>query len=213
MATTLTFTSAGTASFTSSVAVTIACYGAGGHGSPTGNGGSGGGYASTTKTFTGSLLVTVGQPTATDGGDSYVTSASVIICRAPGGKMDGTVTHQTALLTGSVAVYYGGQGSPDFAGYANYNGSGGGSSGASTGNGADGASAFFATRRAGAPGGAPAANAGAGGDGAFYYADAGVNSVWPAGAGSQPGGGGGGSFDYGQNSSGAGAIGAVTITF
>lgn len=220
MSTTLTYTSNGTLALTASVSVSITCVGAGGHGSNAGNGGSGGAFASITKTLqSGSYPIVVGLATSTNGGNSYVSSASVIVCRAPGGNQDGTITHQTALLTGSV-VGYGGHGCPDFKGYASYNGSGGGEAGVGVGalNGADGQSAFYSTRENAAVGGASVgvrgvAGAGAGGSGAFYYAGANVNQVFPAGNGTFPGGGGGGSYDYGNDSSGAGANGVVYITY
>ena len=124
---TTTYTSNGTFHVTgSSLAVTMSCVGAGGHGSSTGNGGSGGAYARSHRTlYTGSYSVYVGQVTTTDGGNSYILSGSnnIVIIRAPGGKKDGTIDHQEALLTGSVYAYYGGHGSPDFLGYSSYNGS------------------------------------------------------------------------------------------
>lgn len=221
MSLTLTYTSNGTFAVTQSVSATIVCVGAGGHGSNTGNGGSGGAYAKTIRTLqSGSYPVFVGLATSTDGGNSYVTSASVVVCRAPGGKKDGSITHQTALLTGSAVVGYGGHGCPDFLGYACYNGSGGGEAGTGVGtyNGQDGESAFYSTETSGARGGASAgvngtSGTGAGGTGAYYYAGAGTNQVFPAGNGSFPGGGGGGSFDYGNDTSGAGANGVVYITY
>lgn len=220
MSTTLTYLTNGTLSLTASKAVTIVCVGAGGRGSIAGNGGSGGGYAKTIVTLpSGSYPIVVGQATATDGGLSSFTSASVVICKAPGGKQDGTITHQTALLTGSV-LGYGGHGCPDFLGYGSYNGSGGGEAGTGVGaiNGAGGQSAYYSTATAPAAGGASdgvngVAGAGAGGSGAYYYAGAGVNQVRSAGNGAFPGGGGGGSYDYGTNSSGAGANGVVYVTY
>lgn len=218
---TFTYTSNGTFALTSSVSATIVCVGAGGHGSNTGNGGSGGAYAKTVRTLqSGSYPVVVGLATATDGGNSSVTSASVIICRAPGGKRDGTIAHQTALLTGSTVVGYGGQGCPDFLGYASYNGSGGGEAGTGVGayNGKDGESGFYSTGVSPAAGGSSTgvngtSGNGAGGAGAYYYAGAGVNQVFPAGNGAFPGGGGGGSYDYGTDNSGNGAHGAVYISY
>lgn len=221
MSITQLFTTSGTFNLTSSVLVTITCVGAGGHGSITGNGGSGGAYAVTRKTLqSGSYTVTVGQATSTDGGDSYFTSASVIICRAPGGKNDGTITHQTALLTGSEAIGYGGHGSPDFQGYASYNGSGGGEcgTGIGDGNGQDGQSAYYSTATSPARGGASVGfegnvGQGAGGVGSFYYAGANVSQIFPAGNGEFPGGGGGGAYDYGRDSSGGGAGGLVRVVY
>ena len=212
MSTTLTYTSNTTLAFTSSLTASVVCIGAGGHGSPTGNGGSGGAYAATTKILTGSFTIVVGLATATDGGKSTFTSASVIICSAPGGKQDGTITHQTALLTGSTALYYGGHGSPDFVGYGSYNGSGGGAAGSSVGNGNDGQSAYYSTAEAPALGGA-STGAGAGGSGSFYYAGARFNFVADATVGTSPGGGGGGAYDYGIDRSASGADGVVIVTF
>lgn len=221
MSTTLTYLTNGTLSLTASKAVTIVCVGAGGAGSRTGNGGSGGAYAKTIKTLqSGSYSIVVGAATATDGGLSSFTSASVVICKAPGGKQDGTITHQTALLTGSSVVGYGGHGCPDFLGYASYNGSGGGEAGTGVGalNGADGQSAYYSTSTSPAAGGASGGvngtvGAGAGGSGGYYYAGAGVNQVFPAGNGAFPGGGGGGSYDYGTFSPGTGANGVVYVTY
>lgn len=212
MATT-TYTSNGTFTTLVPLAVTMSAVGAGGRGSSTGNGGSGGAYAQTYRTLlSGSYTVVVGQATATDGGHTYIASASgQILLRAPGGKQDGTITHQTALLTGSKYAYYGGQGCPDFQGYASYNGSGGGQAGSINGNGQDGQSAFYSTGTTPAAGGNAYGGVSAGGNGAFYYAGPAVNQVFAAGAGTFPGGGGGGSYDYGQNSNGGGANGVLII--
>lgn len=216
MATT-TFTSNGTFHVTaSSLAVTMSCVGAGGHGSSTGNGGSGGAYAQSYRTlYTGSYSVYVGQATANDGGNSYVLSGSnnVVIIRAPGGKQDGTIDHQATFLTGSKYAYYGGHGCPDFLGYASYNGSGGGQAGSINGNGQDGQSAFMSTTSSPASGGYAYGGIGAGGNGAYYRAGSTANGVISATDGIYPGGGGGGSYDYGNDSSGVGANGNVIITF
>jgi hypothetical protein len=214
---TTTYTSNGTFHVTgSSLAVTMSCVGAGGNGSTVGNGGSGGAYAQSYRTlYTGSYAVYVGQATATDGGDSYILSGSnnVVIIRAPGGKQDGSIDHQSALLTGSKYAYYGGHGSPDFLGYSSYNGSGGGQAGSINGNGQSGQNAFFSTVSSPASGGYAYDGTGAGGDGAYYRAGSTTNGVIPATAGTAPGGGGGGSYDYGISSAGAGAAGIVTIAF
>ena len=159
------------------------------------------------------MLITVGQATGSDGGDTYIKSGNVIICRAPGGKRDGTIAHQAALLVGSASMTYGGQGSPDFVGYGSYNGAGGGSAGWASGSGADGQSAFTSTRLSGALGGVAQGGAGNGGSGAFLNGGPAVNFVEPATVGAAPGGGGGGSYDYGADTSAAGAVGAVTLTF
>ena len=221
MSTTITYLTNGTLSLTASKEVIIVCVGAGGHGSRTGNGGSGGAYAKTIATLpSGSYPVVVGAATATDGGYSSVTSASIVICKAPGGNKDGTIAHQTALLTGSSVVGYGGHGYPDFLGYSSYNGSGGGEAGTGVNaiNGADGTSAYYSTPTSPADGGASSGvngvvGTGAGGAGAYYYAGGGVNQVRSAENGAFPGGGGGGSYDYGTNSAGAGANGVVYITY
>lgn len=212
MATT-TFTSNGTFTTLVSLPVTMSAVGAGGAGSITGNGGSGGAYAEAyTTLLSGSYTVVVGQATATDGGISYIASGSGrILLRAPGGKQDGTIAHQQALLTGSKYATYGGYGSSDFQGYSSYNGSGGGGAGGATGNGGNGQSAFFSATNAPASGGLGNNSSGNGGVGAFYYAGAGVNGVVSAGAGVFPGGGGGGSYDYGASTAGAGANGRFII--
>lgn len=210
---TTTYTSNGTFVAAASTPVTMSAVGAGGHGSNSGNGGSGGAYAQSYRTLLpGTYTVVVGKATATDGGHSYVASASgQILLRAPGGKYDGTIDHQQTLLTGSKYTYYGGHGSPDFQGYASYNGSGGGQAGSINGNGQDGQSAFNSTTDAGAPGGRAYDGTGAGGAGAYYYAGSSTNGVISAINGGFPGGGGGGSYDYGRDSSGPAADGVVTI--
>lgn len=210
---TTTYTSNGTFTTLVPLAVTMSAVGAGGHGSNFGNGGSGGAFAQTYRTLlSGSYTIVVGQATAIDGGHSYVASASgQILLRAPGGKRDGTIDHQQTLLTGSKYAYYGGHGSPDFQGYASYNGSGGGQAGSINGNGQDGQSAFNSTTSAGAPGGNAYDGTGAGGAGAYYYAGPSTNGVIAAINGGFPGGGGGGSYDYGTDSSGPGANGVVII--
>lgn len=210
---TTTYTSNSTFVAATSTPVTMSAVGAGGHGSNFGNGGSGGAYAQSYRTLLpGTYTIVVGQATSADGGHSYVASASgQILLRAPGGKLDGTIDHQEALLTGSRYAYYGGHGSPDFQGYASYNGSGGGQAGSVNGNGEDGDSAFFSTATTPAAGGNAYDGTGAGGGGAYYYAGPAKNGVISAEDGTFPGGGGGGSFDYGNDTSGAGANGVVII--
>lgn len=210
---TTTYTSNGTFVAASETPVTMSAVGAGGRGNSRGNGGSGGAYAQSYRTLLpGTYTVVVGKATTADGGNSYIASASgQILLRAPGGKQDGTIDHQTALLTGSKYVYYGGNGSPDFQGYASYNGSGGGQAGSINGNGQDGFSAFFASTTTPARGGSLYDGTGSGGDGAFYYAGPTSNKVISAKNGTFPGGGGGGSYDYGTDSAGSGADGIVTI--
>ena len=145
-------------------------------------------------------------------GDSLVTSsAGDVIVRAPGGNKFGTTDEQISLLTGSI-VWIGGHGCPDFTGYSNYNGSGGGSGATPDGNGKPGQSAEFSTKEVGALGGNDG-GAGAGGRGAFYASAAHLHQgVFAATDGAIPGGGGGGSYDYGNPSPGAGARGHVIIT-
>lgn len=210
---TTTYTSNGTFVAAAPTAVTMSAVGAGGHGSNLGNGGSGGAFAQSYRTLLpGTYTIVVGQATATDGGHSYVASASgQILLRAPGGKIDGSIEHQENLLTGSKHAYYGGHGSPDFQGYASYNGSGGGQAGSINGNGQEGQSAFYSTPTEGAAGGNAYDGTGAGGTGAYYYAGPSTNKVISATDGIFPGGGGGGSFDYGTDTSGAGANGVVII--
>ena len=210
---TTTFTSNGTFIATASLAVTMSAVGAGGAGSITGNGGSGGSYAEAYATLlSGSYTIVVGQATTTDGGNSYIASGSgKVLLRAPGGKQDGSVAHQETLLTGSKYATYGGYGSNDFQGYSSYNGSGGGGAGGQTGNGGNGQSAFFSTPNAPASGGLGNTASGNGGAGAFYYAGAATNRVVSAQDGVFPGGGGGGSYDYGASTAGAGANGKIII--
>lgn len=193
--------------------VTIKCWGAGGHGKSTGEGGSGGGFASSSLMLPNGIYpIVVGQATDTDGGLSSFTSASVIIVKAPGGKLDGTISHQAALLTGSVK-YAGGAGTIDLTTYAQYDAAGGGSAAGENGAGVVGDTALFTIRERGAPGGAARTNGGAGGDGAYYYAGSGRNEVKLASDGGVPGGGGGGGYDYGTNSAGAGGGGKVIVIF
>jgi hypothetical protein len=216
MANTYTFLSSGTLVLTESKAVTIECYGAGGRGSKTGNGGSGGAYSKLIKTLTGSFLVGVGKNDYNgygNGGDTWFKSgsANVIICQAGGGRQDGTIDWQLSAATGSTK-YYGGYGSADFQGYASYNGSGGGGGAGPTGNGANGQSAFYST------GGSPATGGlgnttGNGGDGAYYYAGPCVNGVITAKDGAFPGGGGGGTFDYGPATEALGGNGVCYVTY
>jgi len=210
---TYTYTSNTTFSVTGSTPATMSAVGAGGHGSISGNGGSGGAYAEAYVTLlSGSYTVVVGQATSTDGGHSYIASSSgQILLRAPGGKMDGTIDDQATLLTGSKYAYYGGRGSSDFQGYASYNGSGGGQAGSINGNGENGQSGFYSTGETPASGGSAYNGVGAGGDGAYYYAGADTNVVKTGQDGTFPGGAGGGSFDYGANSAGSGANGVVIV--
>jgi hypothetical protein len=216
MATTFTFLSSGTFGLTASAACTIECYGAGGRGSKTGNGGSGGAYSKVIKTLgSGSYLVGIGKNDYNgygQGGDTWFKSGStdVIICQAGGGRQDGTITWQYSQATGSTK-YYGGNGSPDFTGYASYNGSGGGGGAGPTGNGSDGQSAYYSTIITAATGGL-GNTTGNGGDGAYYYAGANVNTVLPAGDGAFPGGGGGGTYDYGTCSEALGGNGVCYVT-
>ena len=144
------FTSSTTLNLTSSKSILIECFGAGGRGSKTGNGGSGGAYSAVTKTLgSGSYLIGVGKNDYNGygkGGDTWFKSgsANVIICQAGGGNQDGTISNQLTYATGSTK-YYGGTGCPDYTGYASYNGSGGGGGAGNGGNGQDGQSAFFST--------------------------------------------------------------------
>lgn len=216
MATTTTFLSSGTFTLVSPATVTIQCYGAGGRGSKTGNGGSGGAYSSRAIALNaGAYLVGVGKNDYNgygNGGDTWVKSGSldVIICQAGGGNQDGSIANQLTAATGSTK-YYGGYGSSDFQGYASYNGGGGGGGAGPTGNGANGQSAFFSTSNVAAAGGA-GNTTGKGGNGGFYYAAAATNGVISPSAGSFPGGGGGGAFDYGTADEALGGDGACYIT-
>ena len=216
MATTFTFLSSGTFGLTASAACTIECYGAGGRGSKTGNGGSGGAYSKVIKTLgSGSYLVGVGQNDYNgygNGGDTWFKSgsANVIICQAGGGRQDGTIDWQLPQATGSTK-YYGGYGSSDFQGYASYNGGGGGGGAGPTGNGQTGQSAFFSTDTAAASGGL-GNTTGKGGNGSFYYAGAATNGIIAAKNGTFPGGGGGGTFDYGPATEALGGAGVCYVT-
>lgn len=200
---------------TGSTTASIECWGAGGHGNKNGTGGSGGAYASKMVILSsGSYTIVVGQATATDGGQTYVSSSNGALVVAAGGKMDGTVSHQLAASSGST-VYVGGVGGANFTGYSAYNGGGGGGCAGQNGNGQDGQSGFYSTADAPASGGRYN-NTGVerfGGNGAFYYAGPGVNQVYAASTGSMPGCGGGGGYDYpqGGDSSAAGGAGYVTI--
>lgn len=216
MATTFTFLSSGTFGLTASAACTIECYGAGGRGSKTGNGGSGGAYSKVVKTLgSGSYLVGVGQNDYNgygQGGDTWFKSgsANVVICQAGGGRQDGTIDWQLVQATGSTK-YYGGYGASDFMGYASYNGGGGGGSGGPTGHGGSGQSAFFSTDSFPATGGL-GNTTGHGGSGSYYYAGAGRNGVISAKDGIFPGGGGGGTFDYGPATEALGGAGVCYVT-
>ena len=218
MATTTTFLSSGTFGLTSTKTVTIECYGAGGRGSKTGNGGSGGAYSKRILSLnSGSYSVGVGKNDYNgygNGGDTWVKSGShdVIICQAGGGRQDGTIDWQLTQATGSTK-YYGGYGSPDFQGYASYNGSGGGGGAGPTGNGSNGQSAFYSTSTVAGPASGGLGNTtGNGGNGGFYYAAAATNGVIAPSAGSFPGGGGGGAYDYGTAVEALGGDGVCYIT-
>lgn len=216
MATTTTFFSSGTFGLTSSKSVTIECYGAGGRGSKTGNGGSGGAYSRVVKTLgSGSYLVGVGQNDYNgygNGGDTWFKSgsAAVIICQAGGGSQDGTIDWQLTQATGSTN-YYGGYGSSDFQGYASYNGGGGGGGAGTSANGSNGESAYFSTVNTAASGGY-SVNGGNGGNGGFYYSGASTNRVVSPSEGKFPGGGGGGAYDYGNAYEALGGNGVCYVT-
>lgn len=216
------FTSSTTLNLTSSKSVLIECFGAGGRGSKTGNGGSGGAYSAVTKTLgSGSYLIGVGKNDYNGygkGGDTWFKSgsANVIICQAGGGNQDGTISNQLTYATGSTK-YYGGTGCPDYTGYASYNGSGGGGGAGNGGNGQDGQGAFFSTTVSASLGGTGSwingDGTGNGGNGGFYYAGASVNGVFQPENGSYPGGGGGGAYDYGAETESLGGDGVVFLTY
>lgn len=198
---------------TGSVTASIECWGAGGHGTADGTGGSGGAYA--VKSFiisSGSYTIVVGTSTSTDGGSSSFIDGADIIVTAAGGKADGTITGQIADSSGST-VYAGGIGGANFTGYSAYNGGAGGGAGGAQGNGEAGQSGFYSTEIAAAKGG-QYNNTGVdrfGGSGSYYYAGAGVNRVVPATTGDIPGCGGGGGYDYGTDTSAAGGAGLVSV--
>jgi hypothetical protein len=201
---------------TSSVSASFIAVGAGGHGSATGNGGSGGAFAQSLPILVKSgsvFVINVGQPTSTDGGTSSLAITGSIFALAAGGKRDGTVAHQAALTTGSYKVSYGGKGGADYKGYDSYEGAGGGASGGNLKDGTAGSSGFFSARDAGAPGGlcGNSGSAATGGVGAFYDAGSHKPGIMTATAGAFPGCGGGGGYDYGTDSSGAGAAGEVVV--
>ena len=222
---TITFLTSGIFQFTASAgsgSVKIECWGAGGHGSSTGNGGSGGTYAATSSILnTGSFKVIVGTATSTDGAASSVTGSGIILVKAAGGKQDGTLP-SVASSIGSV-INLGGAGGVNSVGYASYDGSGGGGAGGATGAGAAGSStsvvdpkllvSFYYRDSEGANGGSGNSSGGTGGRGAYYESSVGPKGIRSASPGSVPGGGGGGSYDYGLDSSAAGANGKVVITF
>ena len=202
---------------TASISASFIVVGAGGHGSATGNGGSGGAFAQTTASFVTSgskFYICVGQPTATDGGtSSFAISGSTVFARAAGGRQDGTIAHQVTLTTGSYKVRYGGLGGEDYVGYDNYSGAGGGGAGGYTADGEAGQSGFFTKQESGALGGLWM-NTGAtqrGGVGAYYNAGPGNGGIMKATDGEFPGCGGGGGFDYGADSSGTGGAGYVVV--
>ena len=103
---TVTYTSNGTFSTATTAKVTMSLWGAGGDGNANGTGGSGGAYSfKMVNLQSGSYPIVVGQRNSDgggNGGSSYITSASVIIARAAGGKSDGTISHQAVLNTGSI---------------------------------------------------------------------------------------------------------------
>lgn len=222
---------------TASLAVTASAWGAGGAGNLNGQGGSGAAFAQTTMSLAigSTITITVGQPTATDGGASSITSGSNVLLQAPGGFADGTVSGQATLLTGSAAAFLGGPGGTLVTGYDTSNGSGGGSSAGPTGAGTAGSTNALtgaSYSQAGmspivsntdlnpyaspevAPLGGVAATGGAnGGNGGYYLAQTDAGLI-PAQAGSFPGGGGGGSYTEDVDSAaGAGAVGLVTLLF
>lgn len=224
---TITFLSSGKFQLSASVgsaSITLEAWGAGGSGNASGTGGSGGGYVSSASIMANATYdVIVGVPVANNGGgSSYVTRSLAILVRAAGGQLDGTVSDQAVLQTGSVK-YLGGLGGVNNTGYAAYDGSGGGSSATTSSNGVNGLneagqainaqtlSSFYYRNDniGGSPG--TASGAGAGGAGAYYNFN-GPCGVRAAGAGSVPGGGGGGSYDYGTANYGAGGAGKVVIT-
>lgn len=188
----------GNGTWVGSGSITFKCWGAGGHGNKTGNGGSGGAYAEfTTQSISESVFhVHVGMATAQNGGVTFVSSSTGnIVASAPGGKQDGTIEHQFTDLSGSV-TQFGGRGGANAVGYSNYNGSGGGGAG-----GGDGSS----------PGaGGISSVGGNGGDGAYYNSGP-SSGIYPATDGIFPGGGGGGGYDYGVDTSANGANGKVEV--
>lgn len=214
------FTGSAVAGIGNTPTASIICVGAGGRGAPNGTGGSGGAYATKmVQLVSGSRYnIVVGSGLAGDGGySSFALSGSAtFLCKAAGGKQDGTVAHQVSESSGST-VNLGGIGGENYTGYSNYNGGGGGGAGGPVGNGLPGLSGQYATATSGAPGGMMNAQKLVptyGGSGSFYYAGANVNKIIDGTAGEVPGGGGGGGYDYpvGGNSSGAGGNGYVSIT-
>lgn len=214
------FTGSAAAGIGNTPTASIICVGAGGRGGREGTGGSGGAYANKlVQLNSGSAYtIVIGTGLVHDGGySSFAASGSAsFLCKAAGGKQDGTVAHQLAASTGST-IYLGGLGGENYGGYSNYSGGGGGGAGGPVGNGYPGQSGYYAGRESGAPGGKMNAQKLVptyGGSGSYYYAGANVNQIFPAGAGELPGGGGGGGYDYpaGGDSSGVGGAGYVSIT-
>ena len=222
MSTILTLLSSTTFQYTGSGdsgsgSVRIQCWGAGGHGSHSGVGGSGGAYAEDTIILqAGNYFVNVGIPDiyfeSTNIQDTFISSSDgTILVRAPGGNNDGTIDDQYSLLTGSIQ-FFGGR-SPVS------NNSGGGSSAGPTANGVDGQDGRYSTDISGAQGAPAVPGGGCGGESAYYNSGAGRNQVYYAQGGGFPGGGGGGDYSGYDRTDGTtltgaqGGSGQVILTF
>ena len=217
-ATTDTFTTAGTNTWTAPTGVTsitVEVWGGGGRGganvsSTSARGGGGGGGGAYTKVTNYTVTpgngytawVGAGSSTIAAGADSYFGNATTIMAKGGSSVADNTTGGATGGLssagvpaTGSTR-YSGGTGGNGST--TNYSGGGGSSAGtASNGNTGNGVTA-----------GAAPTGGGAGGDGASVATNVGS-------AGSQPGGGSGGAFrtSAGSNTPRNGGVGKVVITY
>ena len=237
MANNYTYLASASLTITSSVTASIQCWGAGGHGNTNGTGGSGAAFASSSIGLVAgsTYFIYVGKTTSGDGAPSSFGTGSVTLVKAPGGYVDGTVSKQLSLLTGSIRSQ-GGQGGVPVPGIVH--GGGGGSSGhPNSANGSDGAAnativgASYSTagmhpnqshtatnprvnpENPPAGGAAPTSGSGNGGTGAWY--DSSTRSIfYPATAGSVPGGGGGGhAKNNATDISAPGGNGMIIITY
>lgn len=129
--TTVVFTSSGIFSITgSNISCSISVWGAGAAGSISGNGGSGGAFASSSLQLstgvTYSASVGLGGTFTSGNGQTSSFSGSGAYVSAAGGFQNGTVTSQSGSSSGSI-YYNGGVGGAYYTGSGNSNGSGGGS--------------------------------------------------------------------------------------
>lgn len=248
------YTSAGTYTWTCPIgvhSVSVVCVGGGGggmhgsYGNPTGGCGGGLGYKNNIAVTAGTSYTVVvgnrgskqdhdGNPSATDGGDSYFISAATV--KGGGGAKHSTSGGGTYVGDG------GGNGGNGASGSNSGYGGGGGGAGGYSGNGGNGGSTSSATSGTGGAGGggkgggtspnyeygggggggvglqgegtsgAAASSNGTGGSGGSGGTNGGSNvSQNSAGGGGSEGGGGGGVWSYANNGGGNGGVGAVRI--